>query len=247
LGKVFGKKQYSGLDFPQGENGEISMCKILQFLTLGIWFTLLGGATLAQDQIEECEIYPEDSETLVCMCPPNIGGAVWGSGPYTGDSNICAAAVHAGVLLPNGGVVIAFLAPGQDLYPASTANGITTSDWGGYRYSFGFGATQAATTEPLLDQTCNGIPTGVVKHSCFCPPFAEVSLNVWGSGPYTTDSDICTAGLHGGSLTKDGGWLQIFIVDNVQQFSTTTWNNVTTQEWSGSGPGFVLNYNAWEE
>jgi hypothetical protein len=64
------------------------------------------------------------------------GGSVWGSGPYTGDSDICSAAQHAGVIGESGGVFKVTNAPGCDSYTGSTANGVTTSGYGSYGSSF---------------------------------------------------------------------------------------------------------------
>lgn len=58
-------------------------------------------------------------------------GAVWGSGPYTSDSTVGMAAVHAGVLkVGETGVIRVRFTPNQQQYDASTANGVTTSPFG---------------------------------------------------------------------------------------------------------------------
>jgi len=66
-----------------------------------------------------------------------ITGAVWGSGPYTSDSNLGMAAVHAGVLkVGETGVVRIKFVPSPPAYQGTTANGVTTSNYG----SFGSGS-----------------------------------------------------------------------------------------------------------
>jgi hypothetical protein len=66
-------------------------------------------------------------------CP--AGGTprtVWGDHRtgYTDDSGVCTAAVHAGAItIEEGGTVLIQMVPGQDSYPSSTANGITTLEW----------------------------------------------------------------------------------------------------------------------
>lgn len=72
----------------------------------------------------------------VCRCLTIPSGSIWGSGPYTSDSSICRAALHAGVISGSGGVVRVMAAPGQKEYRGSTANGVTTSGWGSYPRSF---------------------------------------------------------------------------------------------------------------
>jgi hypothetical protein len=44
------------------------------------------------------------ASALTCSCAPEaVRGSVWGSGVYTTDSSICAAARHAGVLAAGAG------------------------------------------------------------------------------------------------------------------------------------------------
>lgn len=64
-------------------------------------------------------------------------GPVWGSNPYTADSQLARAAVHAGVLRPGeSGVVNVTILPGQPAYPGSARNGVTSAPWGGYDLSY---------------------------------------------------------------------------------------------------------------
>ncbi|UWZ40026.1 Hsp70 family protein [Dactylosporangium roseum] len=76
--------------------------------------------------------------TIAYQCPANgTIGTVWGSGPYTLDSSVCTAAVHAGYInLADGGRVVIKIVDGQDSYTASTQFGIVTSAWDDYSWSF---------------------------------------------------------------------------------------------------------------
>jgi hypothetical protein len=60
-------------------------------------------------------------------------GQVWGSGPYTRDSLLGAAAVHAGLLKPGQTAVLRMtvVAP-HAKYPGTVRNGVTTSDYGDF-------------------------------------------------------------------------------------------------------------------
>ncbi|MFC9906283.1 LCCL domain-containing protein [Rhodococcus sp. NPDC059968] len=64
-------------------------------------------------------------------CP--AGGTintVWGSGPYSDDSSVCTAGVHAGVISQQaGGVVVIEISPGLSSYQGSTSNGVTSLDY----------------------------------------------------------------------------------------------------------------------
>jgi anti-sigma factor RsiW len=75
------------------------------------------------------------------MCPGGSRGrTVWGSGPYTDDSSICTAAVHAGLItLAEGGRVVIDIGPRFPDYRGTSANGVETLDWeGGWSGSFTF-------------------------------------------------------------------------------------------------------------
>jgi hypothetical protein len=81
-----------------------------------------------------------DQEELACFCARGAAtGEVWGSDPYTADSNICAAAHHAGVIGSHGGNVRVLREPGQESYTASTAAAVKTSEHGPSDASFTFG------------------------------------------------------------------------------------------------------------
>lgn len=74
-------------------------------------------------------------------CPGGgkTGGTVYGSGPYTTDSKICVAAVHAGkIKASKGGKVKIKILAGKKKYKGSTRNGVTTRSWGSYPKSFKF-------------------------------------------------------------------------------------------------------------
>ena len=63
---------------------------------------------------------------------------------YTDDSHICTAAVHAGVITAQaGGTISVKPQPGRESYPASTANGVTTLDYGSWQASYTISAPSA--------------------------------------------------------------------------------------------------------
>ena len=78
---------------------------------------------------------------LDCTCTAAAAatGSVWGSGPYTADSAICRAALHAGEIGSEGGEVRLRVAAGRDGYTAGERRGVTTGAWGSYRASLEFG------------------------------------------------------------------------------------------------------------
>jgi LCCL domain len=60
-------------------------------------------------------------------------GQVWGTGTYTLDSRLGAAAVHAGLLKPGQTAVLRMtVVPPLKSYPGTTRNGVTTTDYGNF-------------------------------------------------------------------------------------------------------------------
>lgn len=69
-------------------------------------------------------------ETMTFSVTGRTGGTVWGSGPYTTDSELATAAVHAGILKDGetGPVRVTIVASPPD-FAESTANGVSTGNW----------------------------------------------------------------------------------------------------------------------
>lgn len=82
----------------------------------------------------------EDGTRIAFLCPPDGEiGSVWGTETYTDDSSVCSAAVHAGVINPvEGGRVVIEIAPGEETYEGTEANGVTSQDYGSWDGSFTF-------------------------------------------------------------------------------------------------------------
>jgi len=71
-----------------------------------------------------------NGERYVFRCPPGkpLPSRVIGSGPYTDDSSICSAAVHAGAIgAKDGGDVTIEIRPGEAHYAASERNYIRSA------------------------------------------------------------------------------------------------------------------------
>jgi hypothetical protein len=63
-------------------------------------------------------------------------GGLWGTDVYTADSWVCRAAIHAGYLTRDGGMIVVIIEPGRRSYAASTRNGVTSKDFGPYDRSY---------------------------------------------------------------------------------------------------------------
>jgi len=79
-------------------------------------------------------------QRFVYSCPAGGSAAtIWGTDVYTDDSSVCTAAAHAGLItLASGGQVTIEMRPGQEAYPATERNGVTSSPWGSWDSSFVF-------------------------------------------------------------------------------------------------------------
>lgn len=67
----------------------------------------------------------------------SIAGNIFGSGPYTDDSSLAVAAVHAGVLRPGQiGIVVYRMLPGLPSYEGSERHGVRSNRWNEYQGSF---------------------------------------------------------------------------------------------------------------
>ncbi len=97
-------------------------------------------AALPSSFLEACSQLPAGAETLTCACGADDGnnGGVWGSGPYTADSSICAAARHAGNLGAESGTVNVMRIQGLESYIGSEWNDVRSADWGPYDSSIVF-------------------------------------------------------------------------------------------------------------
>jgi len=64
-------------------------------------------------------------------------GTVWGTGVYTDDSSLATAAIHAGIVkVGQKAVVKVTILPGEQQYPGSDRNGITSSNWSDWLGSY---------------------------------------------------------------------------------------------------------------
>ncbi|MDB5348077.1 MAG: hypothetical protein JWP89_6454 [Schlesneria sp.] len=76
-------------------------------------------------------------ETFYFDVTGQVGYSIWGSEVYTADSHLATAAVHAGVLkVGQRGIVKVTLIKSPDTHRGSTANGVSSSNWGNYGTSY---------------------------------------------------------------------------------------------------------------
>lgn len=189
----------------------------------------------------------QGQQSQTCFCSPSqMVGTVWGSGPYTTDSSVCAAALHAGAVARSGGTVSVQVTAGCTTYGASGQNGVNTAAYGPWSASFYFpkvgsancqGVRPAAPAAPAAAAgPCPSSFHGIQSATCSCAPSQMVGT-VWGSGPYTTDSSICAAALHAGAVAKTGGIVSAQATSGCSAYGGSRNNGVSTTAfgpWSSS-------------
>lgn len=191
---------------------------------------------------------PSEETDYTCNCPAGSGeGSIWGTGIYTSDSDLCTAAIHAGAISAVGGDVRVLARPGQETYPASTRNGITSDSWGSYSSSIEFvqlAQVVPVTPVPLASgPVCGKFPVGAATHGCVCGAAGTAAGPVWGAGPYVTDSDICQAALHAGVIGVAGGPVVAFGLPGLASYVGSLRNGVQSYDWGPYGASFIFDGN----
>jgi hypothetical protein len=196
------------------------------------------------EQAASCAICPPDISiwrdtpgyTRTCYCEGTSGSA-WGTDIYTDDSNICAAARHAGVIPAGGGAVTVKNGPGRSSYTGSSRNGVTT-------YSYGSWPGSITLTSAVMNCT-QACPSNLASYrgqngtvvTCTCAAENTLAGGVWGTGTYTDDSDLCRSAVHAGRITTAGGTVNAVIRGGLSSYVGSTQNGVTSSSytsWYGS-------------
>jgi hypothetical protein len=165
-------------------------------------------------------------------------GDVYGSAPYSSNNDICRSAQHAGVIGPEGGEVTAISVPPPEDEPrGSTANGITSLSMGSNHWDQAFTFEGAQAPEPLPD--CG--PLGEAEElACYCV-WDRPRGEVWGSNPYTIDSDVCTAAYHAGAiLNSRGGNVRVIRAPGQDSYTASTAAGVRTSEHGPAQASFTF-------
>ncbi|MGG5818408.1 LCCL domain-containing protein [Falsiroseomonas sp. HW251] len=179
---------------------------------------------------------------LACVCPQTggAGQAVWGSGPYTSDSSICTAALHAGAVSRRGGTVTLRMLPGQQRYVGSTRNGVQSINYGAYHASFQFDGVQTATGPQPCPDDMTAYAGSDEKLTCTCPAVSNPRGSVWGTDTYTADSAVCAAALHAGAVSRRGGEVTLRMLPGRPRYPGTTRNGVQSIDYPDYGASYAF-------
>ncbi|WP_372841561.1 LCCL domain-containing protein, partial [Phaeovulum sp.] len=69
-------------------------------------------------------------------------------------------------------------------------------------------------------------------------PAGRGDESIWGTGIYTSDSDICTAAKHAGFLGKGGGDIRVVMQPGQGSYPSSTQNGITSSEWGSYSESF---------
>jgi LCCL domain len=81
---------------------------------------------------------------------------------------------------------------------------------------------------------------GKVSGNLTCTCGANHSGAVWGSGIYTTGSDICAAAIHAGAIPSAGGEVSFVAAPGCSKYTGDSANGVTTQSWGSFEKSFYI-------
>lgn len=132
---------------------------------------------------------------LACVCPPAAGaGNVWGTDIYTDDSNICSAALHAGVIGSAGGAVRVLARGPQQAYRGAARNGIASADYGQWGSSFAVLPPAPASATALAGDWSPDLPC---TERSFRMRFGETRFVLLDGGERTAEFEIAVAAADG--------------------------------------------------
>lgn len=194
------------------------------------------------------DVEGNEGSSWLMKCPAGCTPKnVWGTDIYTDDSVLCSAAIHAGAITAaDGGTVLVTWVPSQPTYIGSARNNITSSDYGKWERSFyvqkvdATGKPTSPAPELIKDPntahlSCSmsaDVLTGDAgaKWKVDCPAGCTAG-NVWGSDPYTADSNLCAAARHAGVITDAGGPFVVTIDGKKDKLAGSEKNGVTSKEY----------------
>jgi hypothetical protein len=215
-------------------------------------FCLMDGSPLADGASQPTVTIPEAAQT-VTMAPvkKKSRGGVW-------------IAVIAIVLIVGGGIVAALLFAAYRMgqtanVKVNVAGSPTPRSTGSPRSTpattaTGPGATGETPATSTDETSTSGEETPItwstsaatfktdpgLVYTFDCPADGTAGT-VWGSDVYTTDSSICTAGVHAGKITLEkGGRVTIEITGGRTTYGATTRNGITSVNYGQYPHSFVF-------
>ena len=190
----------------------------------------------------------QDGETVDYECPPRgAPDTVWGIELYTDDSSVCTAAVQVGLItFDEGGDVTIEIAPGEPAYSGGAAGGVTSLAYGEWPGSFLFPSVPRGSIKKDASEvswadspkSLGGADGATVTVVC---PSGGTAGSLWGTGPHTTDSSVCTAAVFAGVISFErGGEVTFTIGAGLDSYPGATAHGVTASAWGPYDASFTI-------
>jgi len=162
---------------------------------------------------------------------------LWGDKRYTDDSDPRKAAVHSGCVLPNmTSTITVKILPGQENFPSTTRNGITSTSFGAWVGSY---EIISCTVPPAPEAPANFVAfRGKIDDMLIFTVTGSTSGSIWGSDIYTDDSNVAKAAVHSGFVEpNETKIVMVKILPGQSSYASTNENGVTSTSygaWHGS-------------
>ncbi len=216
-----------------------------RLMTLGfLGFLLATGGAQAQKNAQPdpgtVEKYRgQNGKVFYFEVTGSTKGSVWGSGPYTDDSSLATAAVHAG-LVKDGekGTVRVTILAGRDSYQGTEKNGVTSSNWPTHGGSFRLEGLAVHDPKVRPDPGTLGDFRGQSGKSFVFEVIGKTDGTAYGTGIYTDDSILAKVAVHAGIL-KAGqkGLVKVIILPGQAKYEGSTRNGAATMSWTTAWDG----------
>lgn len=185
---------------------------------------------------------PNRRYRFVCAAIAEPSNNIWGTDDYADDSDICSAAIHAGVLQRNEvGMVTIVTGSGASSFRGSEQNKVTSASYPNGDANFRFD-TSSDPGRVSWTTTALRIPPGFSEPVyVICPAGGPTDGMVWGASPYHSDSSVCLAAAHAGVITlADGGPVAVTKAEGTQTFTAEPRNGVDSRAWSAGDDAFTV-------
>ncbi|MBT0962804.1 LCCL domain-containing protein [Denitromonas iodatirespirans] len=183
---------------------------------------------------QRLSVNPALETPFACRCSAEAvrEGTVWGTDVYTDDSAVCAAAVHAGAIGRDGGLVTALREAGRDIYVGTARHGVNSHDYGRYDRSLRFAGAPAPAPGPEPCPQRLSINADLpLPYTCQCTAEAVRQGTVWGTDVYTRDSGLCGAAAHAGVVGSEGGTITAFDAPGRDLYVGTTRHGIASNDY----------------
>lgn len=245
----------------------------LTLLTVAAVGLSMGGVTIAQAAAQgDATSVPEiewkttlnkfqfDKDKFIgqrftAKCMParskDLKKVVYGTDAYPSNNSICVAAVHAGKISKDGGIVTVQLNPGAAEYKGSRRNGVESASLPATPRSIVF--VDGANAETANKSQLSHIPrikwdtkftaTGFAykqligqrfMFNCPAAPGRMRPRRVVGTDSYAFHSMVCRAAVHAGKITKDGGLVSVQIDPGKKKLVGSIRNGIESKDGSSS-------------